>query len=220
MKGLPRALLAAVLLALALSSLARADSFDPKVKTTSADQAAARAALLRGSDLGPSWSALAVATPYSIKLPVCQVDQANYSSLTLSGHAEAQYSLARTITVDSDVEVYKSVAQVTTLFRLMLQPGLEGCLRFDLFKSVGTAATVGAATRLKLAMVGDHTAAYRVAVLYKVNGKQVPIDSDFLFLAKHRTVYFVSLVAPGIDSSELPSLEQRIARDLVAHARA
>ncbi len=89
---------------------------------------------------------------------------------------------------------------MATLFRQMLQPGLEGCLRFDLFKSVGTAATVGAATRLTLPKVGSHTAAYRVAVLYKVSGKQVPIDSDFLFLAQRRTVFFVSVVAPGIDS--------------------
>ena len=53
-----------------------ADSTDPKVKITKADQARAAAAVLRFSDLGPAWSGRAE-KPKSLKIPICPANQPN-----------------------------------------------------------------------------------------------------------------------------------------------
>jgi hypothetical protein len=212
--------LALALLACAAAHAAANDPNDPRVKTTAAGQAAAEAAVLRSSDLGGAWAQVVVATPYTIKVPVCATHETNYSALTLSGHAETEFSLSSEITVDADVEVYASSGQVDTLFHKMLQPNLDGCLRYDLFKSVGREGTIGAVARLPLLRAGSHTAAYRITVLYPVKGKTVPVDSDYLFVANHATAFFVSVIAPGDDQSELAPLEQRIADVLAVRARA
>ena len=98
----------------------------------------------------------------------------------------------------------------------MLQPTLAACLRYDLLKSVaGTTVTVGGVKRLSLAKVGTHAALYRVALADKTGGKEVPVDNDFLFVAKSRTVFFTSVVAPAALESQLGAFEKRIA----AHPR-
>ena len=212
----------ALVAALAFAGAAAAkEPNDPAVHLRAADQAAATASELRASALGAAWSPVGLATPATIKIPICPTAPVDYGHLTLTGHAESAYTLRSAgILVDADVEVFASAGEVSTLFRLMLGPGLASCLRYDLFKSVGTLGRIGAVETLPLAGAGSEHAAYRLPLTYTLKGAPVPVVADYLFVAARRTVFFVNLVAPRTATSELGPLERGLARSLAAGARA
>ncbi len=213
--------LAAVVTALLLVAAAvAADVTDPKVKITKADQARATASLLSGADLGPAWTGK-VEKAVSLKFPVCPAYTPNNSDLTITGHAESVVSLASEgLQVDTDVEIFKTAKQVDTLFKRLLQPKLAACLKYDLLKSVGgTNVTIGSVKRLRVAKVGTHAALFRVALAVKSGTSTAGVDSDFLFVGRHRTDYFVNLVFPQPLERQIVALENRIARMLAARAK-
>ena len=122
-----RAVAVALASALALAAAAAAAAPDPKVHLTKADQAIAKASLLRFSDLGAAWSGGAV-KPQSLKIPLCPADQPNDSDLVITGHAESTLALAsQGLQVDADVEILQTARQVETLASrdpAALAPGL------------------------------------------------------------------------------------------------
>ena len=210
-----RLVLVALAAALVAAAVAAADSTDPRTKLTTADQAHATASLLRFSDLGPAWSG-AAEKPTTLKIPVCPGDQANNSDLTLTGHAESYLELkSEGLEVDTDVEIFKSAAEVETLFKRMVTPLLSACLKYDLLKSLGSAGvSIGNVALLKLTPAGAHSSDYRVALKYKGN----PVVSDYIFVSQGRTQFFVNVVAPEPLSSQLLPLEDRIAATLAVRA--
>ncbi len=215
------AFVGALLGAIVLAAAANADVRDPRLHVTSQGQAAASAAVLRLGDLGSAWRQDVVAKPYSLKIPVCPAHQPNDGDLTLTGHAESEFTYAaQGIQVDSDAEVFASSAEAGTLFRRMLTPLLPACLRYDIAKSAPTSSlTVGAVKQLAVAKVGSNAAAFRIALAYKVGKREVPVDNDVLFLTQRATVVFVNLIAPHALESELASFESGIATRLTARAQ-
>jgi hypothetical protein len=216
-------LLAAAAAALVVTSAAlAADSTDPKIKLTKADQALAAKLVLRFTDLGAAWSGGAE-KPSSLKIPVCPSNQPNNSDLTVTGHAESGLNLQTAATqIDTDVLIFKSAKQVAKLVsRVIDSPSVSDCLRYDLIKSVGgQGVTIVGVSRVPVAKAGDHSVLYRVTLSVKSGSKTVPVFSDFLYLSEGRAQYFVNIVAPGAIKSELPSLENRIAKRLAAKAKA
>src|SRR5215210_8580110 len=100
------------LAALVFAAAAFADPLDLKVKITKADQRRAKAVLLVQSDLGLGWRGGTAAKPSSLKAPVCPALRPNYSSLTITGHAESLFDNGNGgFQVVSDVEIWKTVAQ-------------------------------------------------------------------------------------------------------------
>jgi len=211
-----------VLAALAIVAAASAaDSTDPVIKISKADQAYAAKLVLRFNDLGPAWSGGAE-KPTSLKIPVCPSNQPNDHDLTITGHAESGLSLqSEAIRVDTDVLLFKSAHQVATLVkRIIAAPALSDCLRFDLVKSVGgQGVTIVGVSRMAVPKAGDHSALYRVTLAVKSGARTVPVYSDFLYVSQGRAQYFVNVVAPGAIRSALPSLESGIAKRLAAKAK-
>ena len=216
-------LLAVAGAALVVASAAlAADSTDPKIKLSKADQALAAKLVLRFTDLGAAWSGGAE-KPSSLKIPVCPSNQPNDSDLTVTGHAESRLNLQTAATqVDTDVLIFKSAKQVAKLVgRVIESPSISDCLRYDLIKSVGgQGVTIVGVSQVPVAKAGDHSALYRVTLSVKSGSKTVPVFSDFLYVSQGRAQYFVNIVAPGAIKSELPSLENRIAKGLAAKAKA
>jgi hypothetical protein len=216
-----RALLVCAVAGLVAASAAAADSTDPKIELSKADQAYAAKLPLRTNDLGAAWSGGAE-TPTSLKIPVCPSNQPNISDLTVTGHAESALNLQTAATrVDTDVLILKRPQQVSALVkRILLSPSLSDCLRYDLIKSVGgQGVTIVGVSQIPVAKAGDRSALYRVTLSVKSGSKAVPVYSDFLYVSQGRAQYFVNIVAPGAIKSELPSLENRIAGRLAAKAK-
>jgi hypothetical protein len=202
--------------ALLLASAARADSLDPKVKLTKADQATAKASVLRFNDLGAAWSGGAV-KPQSLKIPLCPANQPNDSDLVITGHAESTLALpSQGLQVDSDVEILKTAKQAETLASRILRPSLPGCLTYDLLRSglAGAQATISRVAKLPVVAVGARIALYRIGLSVPTGGRHVGVDSDYLFLTKGRTEFFVNVIAPADLASQLPSFENHIATTL------
>jgi hypothetical protein len=209
-----RALLAAVVAGLAVTAIAAADVNDPKTRITKADQAHAAAAVLRLSDLGAAWTG-GPEKPNSVKIPVCPSNQPHYNDLTITGHAESGFALdTQGVDIDTDVEVFKSKAQVSKLISRVITPALGGCLRYDLVNSIGRSATVGLMTKQPVPAVGDRVGLFRLSLSLKSGGKTVKVLSDYLFLSNGRIQFFVNIVAPANVEDELPALESRIAKTL------
>jgi hypothetical protein len=199
-----------------------ADSTDPKIELSKADQARAAKLVLGVADLGAAWSGGAE-KPTSLKLPICPSNQPNDSDLTVTGHAESRLNLQTAATqVDTDVLIFEHASQVAKLVSRVIQsPSLGDCLRYDLIKSVGgQGVTIVGVSQVPLSKAGDHSALFRVTLSVKSGSKAVPVFSDFLYVSQGRAQYFVNIVVPGAISSELPSLENRIAKRLAARAEA
>jgi len=216
--------LVVLLAALGLAAVAAAaDSTDPKVKTTKADQRTATASLLRFSDLGAAWTGGAIKAA-SIKIPVCPANQPNNSDLTITGHSESALALSsQGVRIDTDVEVFKTPRMVAKLYTRMVRPTIGECLKYDLAKSLGGGAglTIGAVSQPELAPVGSHSTLYRVLITVKSAGAaKVTVFSDFMFLSQGRTQFFVNVIAPSNLGAQLLALENRVAKILAARARA
>jgi hypothetical protein len=217
-----RGVLAACLAALVVAAAATAaDSTDPKVKLTKADQRIAAASVLRFSDLGAAWTGGAT-KPQNLKIPVCPANQPNNSDVVITGHAESLLSLqSEGIQVDSDVLVLKTAKQADTLLTRMLKPTLGQCLAYDLQKSgvLGPGYSLGTITQLPAPRVGDNATILRVPVTVESGGRKVAVYADYIFVTKGRTQFFVNLIAPSNLGSGLTGLESHIAKTLAARGR-
>jgi hypothetical protein len=216
-----RALTAAALAALVLAAAALADPLDPKVKYTSADQARAKAALLRQGDLGIGWQGGALKTPSSLKQPICPQLRPNYSKLTITGHAEAVFDNGNGgVQITSDVEVWRTEKQAKQHMDALLKPALPTCIRYSLLKTLGgnDKAVLLKTQKQDLGKLGDSAVSYRVPVGFKVGKQTVVVASDFLLLRKGRTEIYVNVTGPSNDAA-LPALEKRIASTLLARVR-
>ena len=158
----------------------------------------------------------------SLKIPACPGTQPNYSKLTITGHAESTLDLASGgLQVDSDVEIFKSAKQAAKAAANILTVILPSCLKYDLLRSglAGGSTTIGSVSAIPVVKVGGRIALYRVKLTAHANGTKVGVFSDYLFLTKDRTEFFVNLIAPASAASELPAFENAIAKTLARRGK-
>jgi hypothetical protein len=220
-----RRLLLVVVASLAGASAAIAavgDPLDPKVAITKADQALARAALLRQSDLGPGWTNRSTAQPSSLKAPICPQIRPDYSKLTLTGHAESVFDNGNGgFQVISDVEVWKTVKQAEQHMGALLKPALPRCIRYSLLKSVGgtQGVTLLPTKARKLGKFAEVSVSYRVPVAIESGGQTFVVNSDYVFLRKGRTEVYINVTAPSTDEDQVTAFVTRLAKTLAARIR-
>jgi len=218
-----RAICAALAVSLVAAAAAAADPLDPKTKIVAADQAAAVAALLTRADLGSGWAGGEI-TPTSLKAPRCPALQPSFHDLTLTGHAEASFSLASAgWQIDSDVTILKTAQQVATQYKRLLQPSLGTCIRYDIEKSTGATSSIhlGSTRRLKFPKFAGATvsALYRVPITVGSGKGASVVYDDTMFLSKSRTQFWLNFVAPSSDEVTLELREQEIAKTLLKRVR-
>jgi hypothetical protein len=215
-----RALLATVA-ALVVTGVALADPLDPKVKIVKADQAHARAAVLKRSDLGMGWINHSGGDP-SLKAPICPSLRPNYSKMVLTGHAESVFDIGNGgITVTSDVEIWKTERQATQHMNALLKPALPTCIRYSVFKTVGTSETITLlkTKARKLGKFADVGVSYRVPIAIKQDKQTVVVNSDFILMRKGRAEIYINVIAPSTDEAQLRDLENRVARKVASRVR-
>jgi len=214
-------LLLTVLAGLVVTGVALADPLDPKVAYNAADQAKAKAVILRQSDLGLGWNNRSPAAPSSLKAPVCPSLRPDYSKLTITGHAESVFDNGNGgVQVTSDVEVWRNEKQAKQHMDALLKPVLPTCIRYSLAKSAGANNSVLLlkVKKQKIGALGDSAVSYRAPVGYKVGKQTVIVASDFILLRKGDTEIYINVTGPSNDT-RLAALEQRIAKTLLARVR-
>ena len=211
-------LFALVLLAFGAAASAANDPGKEQVHLLAADQAAARAAVLRLSDLGPGWTG-GPTKPSPSSTPDCAGWHPKQSDLVLTGTAAARFKHPG-LEVASDAQVLRTARMVQLDWqRTAVAPQAMACMRSSLAKQSPANAKVVAVKRLSFPQIATYTVAYRVTINVSTAGTTVPVWSDLVLFGRGRTELELTVIAPAAGAATLVAAESRLARLLVARAR-
>ncbi len=186
-----RLLVLALLLALVGAGAALAARGEPQKKINPADQARAKAMLLRQPDLGPGFSAQPAGGDYDY---YCKA--LDESDLTLTGEAESPTFTAGLQGIGSVSQIYASVGNANTSWRRGTSSAGVACAAAA-YRSLSRGEGVRFVSYRKIAFpsVAPCTAAYRWVT--SANGVRIYADIVFLMRARAQAAVFsVSPVAP------------------------
>lgn len=204
--------------ALAAAGTAFADK--EKVQLTAADQAAAKATVLRLADLGGSgkgWSGGAK-TPSPNSSLVCTNFDPKQSDLVLTGDAESAYQHTG-LEFDSEVQLLKTKAMVKLDWqREVEQPALMPCLKQEIEKSLPAGERFVSFRRIAFPKVGDESAAFRGVLAVKAGGSTVKVMIDFALVGVDRSEITLITTAPYSAATVVAPAEQRLAQVLAGRA--
>lgn len=215
MRGVQRLLAVALLLLLAGSTVAFAHHLDPKKQIRPADQAKARAMLVRKSDLGPGVIPQPTNTP-DTHLTCEGLDE---SDLTVTGEAESPTWAHGVGFVASVVNVYATVADANASWARGTRGAGTRCLRDQLADEFATQGVALESLRnVAFPRLAERTVAYRVTLSGTVQGTTVRVVIDLVILKHSRAqaaLYFGSAFAPAAKADEV-ALARVTARRMAA----
>jgi hypothetical protein len=210
------AVLAAVL---AAAGAALAAGGKEQIKLNAHDNASARAAVVKSADLGSGWTG-GLVKPDLSPPPTCPGYNPKQSDLVLTGVAESHF-MRTGLDIQSETQVLKT-AQMVSLdwHRSVDTAGLVPCLRTHLGKSLGAAAKVISFAKTSFPQVATYAAAFRALVDVTAAGKTVHVLVDIVPFGRGRTELTLTVTAPASAASAVTAGEIRLARLLVARAKA
>jgi hypothetical protein len=208
-------------LAIALVVVASAAASGPgkqKIELNAADQARARAVVLRRSDLGAGWTGGRVKPDLTSQVS-CASYHPKVSDLVVTGAAASQFR-GTGIALVNEVEIFRTAAMVDRDWRRSIVPAAVPCLRRTLTKGLGAQAKVLSFGRIPFPKIGTHSAAFRGVVAVSALGQTVRVLLDIVLVGKGRTEISLDASAPAAAARVVSSAERRLARMLAARARA
>jgi hypothetical protein len=215
------ALLAAALAALTCAAVAWAEAWP--VKYNAADQAAARAAVLKKSDLGTATGWKGGATKPDFSPSTCTLQRPKVSDLLVTGAAAAEWTYAEALTFHSETWVLKTAAMVKLDWqRTVAHPSLVPCFRQEFGTQFGTQPGMKLVSiqRISLPKLAPLARRYRVLIDLTQEGETVRLLSDLILIGKGRMEISLLTIAPYADRQDVQAAEVRLARALVARAKA
>jgi hypothetical protein len=205
----------------ATTAVALADNGNRQnIRFNAADQAAARAAVLRRSDLGSGadWRGGAK-KPDLTKAEPCPNYNPKQSDLVLTGIAETQFTQG-ILAFDSEVEVLETPRMVQLDWRRsVLAPGVLPCLRSTTTKALPAGATVVSIKRLPFPHVAPYTAAFRLTTDVHAPSGTVRLFVDLVLFGRGRTESSLTTSAPYSARVPVKTAEIRLAKTLAARVR-
>ena len=195
-----------------------ADPGKQKIELNAADQAAARAVVLRRSDLGAGWTGGRIKPDLTSQVS-CASYHPKVSDLVVTGAAESQFR-GTGIVLANEVEIFRTSAMVDRDWRRSIVPAAVPCLRRTLTKGLGTQAKVLSFGRIPFPKVGTHSAAFRGIVAVSALGQTVRVLLDIVLVGRGRTEISLDATAPASGARVVSAAERRLARTLAARARA
>jgi hypothetical protein len=204
--------------ALTTAAVVLAGDGKEQIKFNPADQAAARAVVIRRADLGSSW----VGGPTKPDLssgPTCANYHPKVSDLVLTGAARTTFQRTG-FEFDSQSGVLKTRRMVALDWkRSVLAPGAVSCLRRTIGKGLGSNASVVSFRKLPFPQLATYAALFR-GVIAVTQGKTVRVLTDLVLVGRSRTELTLTIVGPAAAKSALSAAERRLARALITRARA
>jgi hypothetical protein len=214
---------AAVMAAAAVTAgAAFADTDRKQIKLTAADQAAARAALVRRSDLpGTAWLG-GRTKPDLSRTSACRDYRPKQSDLVLTGIAESSFTRrdAR-LYVDSGVQMLRTARMVRLDWqRVVVAPRAIRCHRRDVAKSIGQNGRLVSFGRIPFPHLTRYAIEYRAVV-------DVPAGNtdagrwlvDAVLFGSGRVEMSLNVFARIDARVATTKLERRLARTMVSRAR-
>lgn len=191
-----------------------------KIKFNRADQAAARAVVIRRSDLGSSsWQGGPVKPDLSAG-PTCPNYHPKVSDLVITGAARTDFRRSA-FDFGSQAGVLKTRRMVRLDWRRsVLAPGVVSCLRRTTDATLGPNARVVSYAKLPFPRVAPYTALFRGVIQVQTQGQAVRLLTDLVVIGRKRTELTLSVAGPASAKQEISAAELRLARVLVSRARA
>jgi hypothetical protein len=183
------------------------------------DQAAARAVVIRRSDLGSSAWQGGPAKPDLSAGPRCPNYHPKVSDLVITGAARTEFRQAG-FDFGSQAGVLKTRRMVALDWRRsVLVPGAVPCLRKTTQKQLGSNATVVSFAKLPFPHLAPYAALFRGVIRVQAQGQTVHLLSDLVLVGRNRTELTLSVVGPAQAKKQISAAEHRLARTLIARAR-
>jgi hypothetical protein len=211
---------AAALGALTAATLVFAGDGKEQIRFNPADQAGARAVLIRLSDLGSGgWQGGRVKPDLSAG-PTCPNYHPKRSDLMITGAAKAAFRRSP-LEFDSAAEVLKTRRMVALDWRRsVIAPGVVPCLRTTLIKGLGSSAKLVSFRKLPFPRMSTYTAFFRGVISVQAQGQTVRLLADTLLVGRSRTEITISVAGPAGAKNAISAAERRLARVLVSRVRA
>jgi hypothetical protein len=209
-------LLIVALLALIAAASAQANL----IVLNAADNAIARAAVVKQGDLGGKGWTGGSQKPDLSPGSGCTSFHPKESDLVTTGAAATQFSNGA-LTFDSEVQVLRTAAMVRTDWRRSIKPATITCLK-ELFRNgAGSRAAVISAARTGFPRVTSMTANYRIVFAVHARGQAVPVRVfvDTLLLGKGRAELNLTTVSPLSAQVPVRAAEIRLARLIAARLK-
>jgi len=221
-----RAVLAAatvILFGLVTAAAAEPASAPPskqQIRFTAADQAAARAAVLRLTDLGSSgWQGGRLKPDVGSGL-TCRGYSPKQSDLVLTGAAETAWHRPG-LQVRSVAQVLKTRAMVARDWaRTVTDPRAVACLRGAVTKGLTSSERLVSFRRLPFPRLAPFATAYRAIVEVSAGGASARVLVDLVLVGRSRTELTLLLAAPAAAGASIAAADARLARTLLARVRA
>jgi hypothetical protein len=194
-----------------------------QIKLKAADQAAARATVIKRADLGSGtgWTGGAV-KPNLSATPTCKNFHPKQSDLVLTGAAESDFQNSSGLEFDSEAQVLKTAKMVKLDWqRTIVAPTAIPCLRSHIVSSLGKGSKLVSFKKISLAHLATYTAGYRVVInVAAQGGGTTPVMIEPVLVGKGRTEITLTAIAPRSAQASVSAATVRLARLLVARAHA
>ena len=211
---------AAAAVALGGATVVSAGDGKEQIRLNAADQAAARAVLIRRADLGSGgWQGGRVKPDLSAG-PTCPNYHPKRSDLVITGAAEADFRRTG-LEFDSASEVLKTRRMVALDWRRsVLAPGTVSCLRQTMSNGLGSSAKLVSFRKLAFPRLSTYTAFFRGVIAVEAQGQTARVLADIVLVGRRRREITLSVAGPAAAKSAISAAERRLARVLVSRARA
>ena len=211
--------LASAMVALTIAAAVSAGGGE-QIRFNAADQAAARAVVIRRADLGSSgWQGGRVKPDLSGG-PTCPNYHPKVSDLVITGAAKADFRRSG-FEFASQVQVLKTRRMVALDWRRsVLAPGVVSCLRRTLANGLGSTAKVISFAKLPFPHLSTYSALFRGVISVQAQGQTVRVLTDIVLVGRSRTEINLTIAGPAAAKSGISAAERRLARALLARVRA
>lgn len=216
------AVVTALVAALAPALVHAASAEKPVVRYNAADQALAKAAVLKKADLGAGWKGGAKKPEIGDPSEDCPEWNPRQADLTVTGAAESEFEFrAGALTVTSTAYVLETAEMVKLDWqRTVVAPAVVRCLRKVFTEASDEEARFVSAKRTPFPRVGALASRLRAVVNYVQGETKVPVLVDFVALGKGRTEVALVVAAALRDRRAAEAFELRVARLLVSRIAA
>jgi len=191
-----------------------------QIKLNKRDQAAARVAVIRRTDLGSSgWQGGSVKPDLS-STPNCPQFHPKVSDLVVTGAAQTTFNRSG-VEFGSVAEVLKTRRMVQLDWRRsVIPPAAVPCLRRTLANGLPASARIVSFARIPFPHVGTRSARFRGVVRIDVLGRTARLVTDIVITFRSRTEITLNAAGPATASGAISATEARLARVLVSRVRA
>jgi len=212
--------LAAFALALTSASVVFAGDGKQQIKLNKRDQAAARAVVIRRTDLGSSgWQGGAVKPDLS-STPNCPNFHPKVSDLVVTGAAETAFHRS-SLEFSNVAEVLKTRQMVRLDWRRSVVPrAAVPCLRRTLANGLPSGARIVSFARVPFPHVGTRWARFRGVIRIDLFGRTTRLVTDIVITFRSRTEITLNAAGPASAAGSIAAAEARLARVLVSRVRA